>query len=47
LIALALITVGTLGARAQDTSTLHPIVGAWIVSTPSGPAIEVFHADGT
>lgn len=35
-------------AAAQDTSPAdHPIVGAWIVSTPSGPAIEVFHADGT
>jgi hypothetical protein len=47
LIALALITVGTLGAGAQDTSEVHPVVGAWIVSTPSGPAIEVFHAHGT
>ncbi len=35
-------------AAAQDTSPAdHPVVGAWIVSTPSGPAIEAFHADGT
>ena len=25
----------------------HPIVGAWMVTTPSGPALAVFSADGT
>jgi hypothetical protein len=47
LIALALTIVGTLGVTAQSAGPVHPIVGAWIVSTPSGPAIAVFHADGT
>jgi hypothetical protein len=27
--------------------TDHPIVGAWLVSTPTGPALAVFAADGT
>ena len=44
----SLTVAGITGAAAQDASPAdHPIVGAWIVSTPSGPAIEVFHADGT
>ena len=47
LIALALTTVGTFGVTAQDAGPVHPVVGTWIVSTPSGPAIEAFHADGT
>ena len=25
----------------------HPIVGAWMVTTPSGPSLAVFFADGT
>jgi hypothetical protein len=49
---------GTLGlgsrighARAQeatpDALANHPIVGAWMVTTPIGPALAVFSADGT
>ena len=38
----------SLGAAAQDTSPAdHPIVGAWMVSTPGGPSIAVFSSDGT
>jgi hypothetical protein len=34
---------------AQDSISLedHPNVGAWMVATPIGPALAVFHADGT
>lgn len=38
------------GAAAQDTASEmanHPIVGNWMVSTPAGPAMAVFLADGT
>jgi len=37
-------------AAAQDSATemaKHPIVGNWMVSTPAGPAMAVFLADGT
>jgi hypothetical protein len=37
-------------ASAQDAATemaKHPIVGNWMVSTPAGPAMAVFLADGT
>jgi hypothetical protein len=38
-------------AAAQETSpdTLanHPIVGVWNVSTPSGPSLAIFFADGS
>jgi hypothetical protein len=37
-------------ASAQDAATAmatHPIVGTWMVSTPAGPAMAVFLADGT
>lgn len=30
-----------------DGMASHPIVGAWMVSTPTGPALAVFSADGT
>ena len=37
-------------ATAQDATpdamASHPIVGAWMVSTPAGPAMAVFFADG-
>jgi hypothetical protein len=34
---------------AQDDVSLadHPNVGAWMVATPVGPALAVFHPDGT
>jgi hypothetical protein len=34
---------------AEDTTSLadHPNVGAWMVSTPIGPALAVFAPDGT
>ena len=35
---------------AQDAAaemTTHPIVGAWLVAAPTGPALAVFAADGT
>ena len=37
-------------AAAQDAATemaAHPIVGNWMVTTPAGPAMAVFLADGT
>ncbi len=38
-------------AAAQDATpdamANHPIVGAWMVTTPAGPAMAVFFADGT
>ena len=35
-------------AAAQDTSPAdHPIVGAWMASTPGGPSVAVFSSDGT
>ena len=35
-------------AAAQDTSPAdHPIVGAWMASTPGGPSLSVFSSDGT
>jgi hypothetical protein len=38
-------------ASAQEATptgmATHPIVGAWMVSTPIGPALAVFAADGT
>jgi hypothetical protein len=38
-------------ASAQEASPEamagHPIVGAWMVTTPIGPALAVFSADGT
>jgi hypothetical protein len=38
-------------AAAQDATTdsmaNHPIVGVWMVTTPGGPALAVFSADGT
>ena len=51
--ALAATTVG-LGtlhrAAAQDAASAmasHPIVGVWMVTTPTGPALAVFSADGS
>jgi hypothetical protein len=39
-------TVGSVAA--QDTSFAdHPVVGAWMAKTPIGPALNIFHADGT
>jgi hypothetical protein len=39
------------GATAQDATpsamATHPIVGAWMVTTPIGPSLAVFSADGT
>ena len=32
---------------AEGAMAAHPIVGAWMVSTPTGPALAVFAADGT
>ena len=39
----------TSSISAQDEISLadHPNVGAWIVATPVGPALAVFHPDGT
>jgi hypothetical protein len=38
-------------ANAQEVApgalATHPIVGAWMVATPIGPALAVFSADGT
>lgn len=37
-------------AAAQDAAAelaSHPIVGAWMVAAPTGPALAVFAADGT
>jgi hypothetical protein len=38
-------------ARGQDASLAalarHPIVGAWLVTTPLGPSLAVFSADGS
>ena len=38
-------------ASAQDATAEamanHPIVGAWLVAAPTGPALAVFSADGT
>src|SRR4051812_39394468 len=38
------------GAAAQDATPYamanHPIVGAWMVTTPAGPSLAVFFADG-
>jgi hypothetical protein len=36
-------------AAAQDADAManHPIVGNWMVTTPAGPAMAVFLADGT
>jgi hypothetical protein len=37
-------------AAAQDAATAtagHPIVGAWRGITPGGPALTIFHPDGT
>ena len=37
-------------ASAQDAATEmanHPIVGVWLVTTPIGPSLAVFSADGT
>jgi hypothetical protein len=37
-------------ASAQDAATetaSHPIVGAWRAITPGGPALTIFHPDGT
>jgi hypothetical protein len=31
----------------SDAMANHPIVGAWMVTTPTGPALAVFSADGT
>jgi hypothetical protein len=55
--ALAGLGAGSLGlaftargreTAAQDTAAMaaHPIVGVWQVTTPGGPAIAVFSADG-
>jgi hypothetical protein len=40
---------GHTGAQAVSPETLarHPIVGTWLVTTPLGPAVAVFAADGT
>jgi hypothetical protein len=35
------------GQDAEDTMAAHPIVGAWMVSAPTGPSLAVFSADGT
>ncbi len=39
------------GASAQDATAEamanHPIVGAWMVTTGAGPAMAIFHPDGT
>jgi hypothetical protein len=57
--ALAGLSAGGLGlaltaaarpAVAQDAATAmakHPIVGVWMVTTPIGPGLAVFSADGT
>jgi hypothetical protein len=48
LVAFAAVGFGALGAAAQDTSPAdHPIVGAWMASTPGGPSLSVFSSDGT
>ena len=47
LIALAIATFGSFGAAAQEPDALHPVVGTWITSTPGGPALSTYHADGT
>jgi hypothetical protein len=45
--ALLLATLAAAPGVSAQAADEHPVIGAWIVSTPSGPAIEVFHADGT
>jgi hypothetical protein len=32
---------------SPDAKATHPIVGAWMVMAPTGPALAVFSADGT
>jgi hypothetical protein len=47
---LALATTTRLASAQEATPTArasHPIVGNWMVSTPAGPAMAVFLADGT
>lgn len=46
-LAIALAGLSAPSFAADPSLAEHPVVGAWIVSTPSGPAIEAFHADGT
>lgn len=33
--------------QATEAMASHPIVGSWMVTTPSGPSLAVFFADGT
>jgi len=50
-VAAAALSLGHLDrAAAQETTPSamanHPIVGAWMVTTPAGPSMAVFFADG-
>jgi hypothetical protein len=53
--ALAGVTTLSRSAAAQEATpaadtmamATHPIVGSWMVTTPAGPAMAVFFADGT
>jgi hypothetical protein len=45
---LAMVMFGAAGASAQNADTAdHPIVGAWMTTTPGGLALSIYHADGT
>ena len=51
-LAAAALGLGTVSRVAAQEATPvdygdHPIVGSWMVSTPGGPAMAVFFADGT
>jgi hypothetical protein len=49
-IGVAMAARGRIAAAQEatpDAMANHPIVGAWMVTTPTGPALAVFSADGT
>ena len=49
-IGVALATPGRIAAAQEaqsDAMANHPIVGVWMVTTPIGPALAVFSADGS
>src|SRR5215207_9261017 len=49
-IGVALAARGRIAAAQEapsDAMANHPIVGAWMVTTPIGPALAVFSADGS
>ena len=47
LVVLGGVLVGAPAAQAKESFADDPLVGAWMVQTPGGPAMAVFSADGT